>query len=218
MTKSLFIHVPKTGGTSIANTIRGPLFSEQASLNKDKRPCFVEGNATSIIRFSHCRPTMLVEWEVFDRQKLNDWFVFSVIRNPWDRLVSGYHAGIQHPRAGNRALHEANGLTTFDKFARWMLDGNAPYPKRSVMKQGQWVYPQVLWYFVDGKCVIDEILRTESLASDWKKIRSRLGVRSEVHNANSSRHADYRSYYSKSLAVEVGDFYADDCKFGNYTF
>lgn len=220
MSEALFIHVPKTGGTAVANSMRGnPVFSEQAALSHEKRPCFSEANATKIIRFSHCRPAFLVEHEVIGRDQLARWLTFAIMRNPWARLVSGYHAGIQHGSAANRAVYEDNGLGTFEKFARWVLDGEAPYPKRSVMKHGQWVFPQVLWYHVDGACVIDVLLKTESLLDGWSKLSKQLGVSPGLPpGTNASQHGPYQSYYGKQLATDVGEFYKADCEFGNYIF
>lgn len=220
MTEALFVHVPKTGGTAVANSMRGnPAFSEQAALNHEKRSCFSEANATKIIRFSHCRPTFLVECEVIGRDQLVRWLTFAIIRNPWARLVSGYHAGIQSSAAASRAMYEGNGLDSFEKFARWVLDGNAPYPKRSVMKHGQWVFPQVLWYHVDGACVVDVLLKTESLSDGWSKLSKRIGVSPSLPTrVNASRHDPYRSYYDKPLATAVGEFYRADCELGSYSF
>ena len=64
--KTLFIHVPKAGGTSIQQWLFNNCNGKSAKGTYGK----------------HC-PHSLIKEE-------KDWFSFGVVRNPWDRLVSAY--------------------------------------------------------------------------------------------------------------------------------
>jgi hypothetical protein len=68
----LFIHIPKTGGTSISAKLRSSGLNELRTLLQ---------HAT------------LQDWvEKLGKERLKEQFSFCVIRNPWDRMVSWYGA------------------------------------------------------------------------------------------------------------------------------
>jgi hypothetical protein len=61
--KTIFIHIPKTGGTSIYKTLFGKVHRDHISL---------------------------LYFKSYDLKKFNKYFKFCFVRNPYDRLVSSY--------------------------------------------------------------------------------------------------------------------------------
>lgn len=220
MIEALHIHCPKTGGTALRNAMMQDENSDRYGQRNPKLLDAAADNLPRIISFSHWRPAGLIENGYVTRNQLDQWLVFSVLRNPWARLVSGYFAGVQHPRPANRKFFEDMSFTTFDVFAEWAVTSReVPFPRKSGMKEAEWTHPQCLWFVVDGECVIDELMRTETLTQEWEKFRIKLGIESQLHPAsNASRHEHYRTYYTKRLRNLVGDYYADDIAMGNYSF
>lgn len=85
--KILFIHIPKTGGTSIANGLFGD-FSGHA---------------------------YLYEFYIANKIYTKDFYKICVVRNPFDRLVSAYsHLSQKNIRSENRDLLNYFNIKSFD--------------------------------------------------------------------------------------------------------
>lgn len=77
-----FIHIPKTGGTTITNILRNQKGSERV------------GGHDSLRRIND-----------------DNLFIFTFVRNPFTRLVSAFHHGVRdglYPRDFNKFLQQAN--------------------------------------------------------------------------------------------------------------
>ena len=73
--KCIHIHIPKTAGTSITKALHG----------KD----FVLFDTNKKIWRQHA--TALETREHYGKEKWDSYFKFSIVRNPFDRLVSAYN-------------------------------------------------------------------------------------------------------------------------------
>ena len=72
--KVLFIHIPKTAGMSITETLNQSFgLPEYDDVNYEK------------IAEQHY---LLRDLE--EKEALDDYFIFSIVRNPWDRMVSEF--------------------------------------------------------------------------------------------------------------------------------
>lgn len=67
--KCIFVHIPRTGGTSIEAAFEGP-----------------EGKAKSM----HCTAQQMQQ--LAGESIWNEYFKFSFVRNPWDLIITLYHA------------------------------------------------------------------------------------------------------------------------------
>ena len=87
MTPYLFLHIPRTGGTSIASLLPAGRTTDakiDESISNGKRinlDCTSEFTTNKGISFHHAT---LNEYEVSE----NNIFTFAFVRNPWDRIVS----------------------------------------------------------------------------------------------------------------------------------
>jgi len=83
--KFLFLHNPKTGGSSVRTVL------EELDIAAKKRECFLHSNATYS---KACLEKNRKDW--------NDYFKFSIVRNPYSRMVSFYEhmrrIGARHER------------------------------------------------------------------------------------------------------------------------
>jgi hypothetical protein len=195
----IFIHIPKTGGTSIAEPGDGSRGS--GALLK----CLGEHD---YVQPGHIRAVGL-------KSRLQDdwdsYFKFAFVRNPWDRLVSLYHYFLQDQdktgTALGRRIAECRDFPDFcSKMDELELDPH---------------FDQQVSYLVDyeGSLLVDCIGRFETLESDFSSICRRLGLPGiRLPHHRRSRHDEYRAYYDKSSRELVGFRYANDVEALKYIF
>lgn len=164
---------------------------------------------------------------------INFDFIFSIIRNPFDRLVSEYsywemlaHNPSEAQKMKNHTLLCAELIKEFDtflKFVKLKLDKNSQdFPNPYLMQTSQ---SEMLVGF-DKKTISPKIriLNQETLQKDFDKlIRDIAGVESignyktELPNFNSSqRRKDYKTYYDERAIEIVKNFYENDINNFNY--
>lgn len=134
-------------------------------------------------------------------------FCFTLIRNPWDRMVSYYHwlklQTFDHP-----AVTLATALD-FDGFARHpqTLASLRAAPARRYMTDAE------------GTERCDAYLRLEHLADDAQALHGHLGFDLEMGRANASpRDRDWRPYYSADAAAAIADACSEDISRFEYRF
>jgi len=209
--KFLFVHIPKTGGTSMRSALRrlqwrDPLFWPQWL-------CARVDHATGhriAAKLPRHAPAVTAK-EMLPASVFEELFKFAFVRNPWDLQVSSWH----HLRRERPQL--LKGIHSFDAFMRYKLDPARPgqfHLDTSIRLQRDDVVD------LRGEVILDFIGRYERLASDYETIGQRLGVK--LPALPSKRRArdreDYRSYYSDDLAERVGSAFAADIETFGYRF
>jgi hypothetical protein len=189
----VFIHVPKAAGTSIAETVFGR---------------FV-GHFGVVDVLAACPP---------DVQALPR---FSVVRNPWDRVVSAWtfaRAGSGLGGSTTVRIHAARQyrVPAFERFDTFVSEWLAV---RDVERLDGVFRPQSA-YVTDatGELRLDHLGRLEQLAETEAWLSSVLGRKIEFGRANTSSHEHYRSYYTSETRRKVGEIYARDIALFGYEF
>lgn len=211
--RTIFIHVPKTGGTSIEAVL---------GMHGDRGDVGVVPYADQVADREHLYGRQLqhltaerLRAELDDEAVFSSYFKFSVVRNPWDRLVSTC-AWSGRKWARGEMLERGE----FDAFVRrthaaFAACRDAPRPA----PLHPHVVPQVAYLFdAAGRSCVDFIGRTESLARDWHVIRDRLGVDAELPTRMKSAHRPYREYYDAETRDLVAEIYARDIEAFGYRF
>ncbi len=208
----LFVHIAKTGGTSIRNALwyykwtdpyRIPQFlcSRLSALTGHKIGAKFPRHA-KLIAAKEMLPA-----GVFDRV-----FKFGFVRNPWDLQVSSYH----HIR--RERPHLITHIDSFEGFLRWKFDPNRPpqyHADMSIELQSD--------HLIDlhGRRLADFIGRYELLAEDFAEACRRIGIRypglGHARRAN-DRRKDYRPYYNDKTAQLIADHYRQDIEAFGYRF
>lgn len=181
----IFIHINKTGGTSIRNAFGIDGYQHRTA--------------------SQIRALIGVDaWQSL--------FSFSVIRNPWDRLVSIYHWRV---RTNQTFLAEKP-----VPFKEWLWlclsDKDSVYVKNSLM-----LAPQSYWLsdLETGEIIVTELLRFENLRSDFDCLTARLDVSVErLPHEKKTRHAHYLEYFDpEDIELVEAEYRQDIVNFG-YNF
>ncbi len=191
--KALFIHVPKTAGTSVQRS----LFGRE-----------VVGHQT-FRQYELASP----------RRQLTSLFKFAFVRNPWDRLVSAWaflrDGGYNH---WDREWAEKN-LAQFPDFESFVLR----WISRERVENGYGHFRPQVYYLRNGRGRIglDFLGRFENLAQDFKRVGQLLGCPAMLgsHNRTRSRQSSaYRDYYTPRSAEAVAAAYRDDIETFGYEF
>ena len=125
-------------------------------------------------------------------------YKFAFVRNPWDRAVGLYHFILSDES------HAAHQLTKDMSFPEYL----EVYNEKSRSRQTDWTHDA-------DRQLVDFIGRFETLQPDFKKVCQQIGLEGvELPHLNRSKHADYRSYYTRDMreavarsrAFEVSEF------------
>jgi len=190
---AIFVHIPKTAGTSVARALFG----------------------------IGTRHVPLSRFLAVDPEKYARYFKFAFVRNPWDRMHSAYsylaeRVGRHHNEDAQWASAHLEGLSTFEQFITSLDD---PRRRREVMT---WVHfrPQCDWVRIVGRGGMgcDFIGRFESLEGDFEAVRRRLGVDATLPMLRRGRGVPYREVYSRAMVDRVGKWYEEDVSTFGYRF
>ncbi|MEP3637321.1 MAG: sulfotransferase family 2 domain-containing protein [Paracoccaceae bacterium] len=207
--KYLFIHQPKTGGTSMALALEQRAMKDDIMLGDTpkamKRRRRLQDMKTRGRLWKHS--TLQDIDGLVTPNELNDLFVFSLVRNPWDRMVSYYH-WLREQSFAHAAVALARSLE-FEQFA--MHPQTCAALKASPARH----------YLTDitGQERADLFIRIEYLNDDLQMLWEHLGFELEIpHTNKSARRNDFRSYYSPDSQIAVAKAAAEDISRFGYSF
>lgn len=193
--KFIFVHIPKTGGTSVRRALR--IASPQSQ------------HPLAETRTKH-EPLLTLMSRVSENEaaQLNQYYKFAFVRNPWDRVVS-LHAYLlkketQFPINDFRSLDTfINGLYTGISWIR-----NLHSSKRQIE------------FIVNDQAQIsvDFLGRFENLTTDFRFVTNKLGLKARLPHLNRSDHADYRRVLSKISRQQIAEYYRTDIETFGYSF
>jgi hypothetical protein len=206
-----FIHVPKTGGTSVAHALWR--HADHADDHWSSRCLALVGihvNHYAPVRSRRFRPHTPAD---ILRRNLppglyDSLFTFAFVRNPWDLLVSYYHFlrdAEGHDGHASHRRRRAARLPDFDAYVRYEI-------ARGKISQARMVTDR------RGGLLVDYLGRYESLTADFAEICRRIGVAASLGRTNTSARGDYRDYYTPRLAALVRDHFAEDIERFGYDF
>ena len=203
----VFVHAPKTGGTALALALESRAMKDDIMLGDTpkalKRRRKVQGAQTRGRLWKH---STLADIDGLV-PTLDGLFAFTLVRNPWDRMVSYYHwlrdQSFDHPAV---ALAQQ---MVFDDFAQ------APHVRASMRAS------PARHYMTDAAGVerCDAYIRLEAFDQDAAPLWAHLGFALDLPRANASvRGSDYRAYYSDAARTAVAEDCAEDIQRFDYQF
>lgn len=190
----VFVQIPKTGGTSIADLLsHNPMPRGWDVVAKKYR--------------QHFTIPELIENKCLTIEQSDFYFKFAFVRNPWDRLVSEYmyRKRVHSGKAFHISLKEM--LIT-----KWTTRQRHLSIKQHIRPQYEYVYDN------DVQCV-DFVGRFENLQEDFNIICDKIGIpRQQLPHKNITEHKHYTEYYDEETKSIVAKKYRKDIEYFGYEF
>jgi Sulfotransferase family len=200
--RCIFIHIPKTGGSSIEDVI-WPGERTEADLWMGFVSSYCNKYQTGGLQHLLARQIRQeVGVEIFD-----SYFKFTFVRNPWDKAVSQFAS-----MRDRRDLRELIDMASYASFSEYL-----PLTER---------YPHVQWerqveFLRDENraSLVDFVGRFESLEHDARVVFERLGIRcARLPHRNRSKHRHYHRYFDHQSREWIRSRYKEDVEEFGYEF
>lgn len=190
--KCIFVHITKCAGISIATALFGNLGGGH-------------------LRVPHYQL-------IFARQEFEQYYKFTFVRNPWDRLLSAFlFLKKGGANKGDRLWAEEN-LSRFPDFQSFVTG----WVNRKNIHSWKHFVPQYKFVCEPGSQIpsVDFLGRFECLHEDFARVQKRLGNNSSLQHLNktSGSKKDYREYYTEETRNVVADVYQEDIRIFGYDF
>lgn len=205
----IFVHIPKTGGTSMALALEARAMKDDLMLGDTPKALKRRRRLSGVqARGRLWKHSTLADIEgVLSREEIGGMFLFTLVRNPWDRVVSYYHwlrgQGFDHP---------AVGLAKSLEFKPFLAHPTTQAALRGASAES---YMRAS----DGAAYAAHYLRLEHLESDLAPLVAHLGFTPQLQQVNvSDRGSDHRAYYDTDSAALVGELCASDITRFGYRF
>ena len=208
--KWIFIHVPKNGGTTISDVLRPHCDAEGVGPAQYKNPELeVTGKKRDRYYFQHDTAMQTQSKLNAKGYDYNDYFSFSIVRNPWDRMVSIWYFFQKLAKAPNPdftwPVEVIGKCKTFDGLVR---SDYFKLPQLSYVENCE-----------TGDLNVDFVGRLENLREDFKIICEKIGLpRIELSHRNKTKHKHYTEYYDDETRQIVAEKYAKDIEYFGYDF
>ncbi|MCH2200466.1 MAG: sulfotransferase family protein [Fuerstiella sp.] len=202
----LFIHVPKTAGTSIRASLGNyACRPEKLWENRLLSSVGVNVNVIGPWRRKRFRPHCSAQdvQRQLPAQVFEKLFKFAFVRNPWDLLVSLYNF---IPTRPNHRHQKRVAAMSFAEFVDEWTQHPEIFQARRIRDSS-------------GTQLVNFVGFFEDVARDFEVVCNRIGVsRPPLPRNNRSVHADYRDVYTDHLKNMVATRLAEDIEFLGYDF
>ena len=205
----IFVHIPKTGGTSLALALEARAMRDDLMLGDTpkalKRRKKLMGAEARGRLWKH---STLADIEgLVSRDEMREMLCFTLVRNPWDRIVSYYRwlkvQNFEHPAV---ATAKTLGFSDFLR-APAVAGPIKTHPYESYLRAS------------DGRAREALYIRLEHFAEDAAPLMEHLGFELKLPRANASaREDDYHRYFSADDSEVVAELCAEDIEKFNYSF
>lgn len=192
--KIIFIHIPKTAGTSITDLLKDNTTNKKFRYNNHGKLRVLPDILDYHKHSSSSRYEKLLGENLY-----SEYFKFTFVRNPWDRMVSWF----EYARLGRP--YNAT------EFERWidMVEARSDDQMHKFME--------------NGIKKVDFIGRFENLEEDMSFVLKETGLEEEnllnLKKLNqSTRMEDYTRYYTPFLKEKVEKIFEEEIEYFKYRF
>ncbi len=186
--KSIFVHITKTAGTSVALTLFGKL------------------------------PYHYRAWQyrvIYGRRTYREYFKFAYVRNPWDRLYSAFSylkGGGWDDNDKTWALENLSGIENINDFVLKWLTPERLYSHIHFWPQSDFICSK------GNTALIDYLAYFETIENDFTFIAQKIGCERKLAHTNASKRAGYEEVYTPDAIAKVALLYERDIANFGYHF
>ena len=195
----IYVHIPKTGGTSIRKLLVN--LKNNDVLNNDKKKYYyceelkrrkissIHGKARDYLEF--------IEQDLWSKS-----LKFASVRNPWDLMVSSYHWWLQNGNKFNRLKNMYLDISkmNFEEYLKSSYGANMI--NECVGNIEDWFLDK------DKNLILDGLVRLEHFENDFLKLIQKSNKKiynfSDLPKENVTKRKEYQFYYNNhtSLLIE----------------
>lgn len=200
--KFIFTKTVKTAGTSVESYFEKYCMPEGEWVESGPREEYV--SETGIIGYRGAKKPGKTWQGHMSAQRIRDligpetwqdYFKFTVVRNPFDKLVSGYYLFVRQ-----KVIAIDEGLSDIENFRRWIQGGGVINDRDK--------------YLIDGEECVDYFIRYEKLQEGIEEVCNRLSISydpssiPEFKKGIRSHEFTISEFYDEKTARMVEDKYA----------
>ena len=197
--KLVYYPIAKVANTSILSALAASEKDGKAKIYHDRRS------------FPHLRPS----------EEIEDQYIFAIVRNPFDRLVSCYINKYQinwseaekqsiPPYFNDYLFGYLKNVKSFEEFIKKIV-----YIPHRLMDM-HFCLQYLHLYKRGGRCLVDHVGHFEELNEEWDALRERFDLMDLPHYKKSTRDK-WQDYYTEELADLVYKKFRKDFETFGYT-
>lgn len=211
--KFLFVHIPKTAGTSLKLALKPYEVSNPRAFTDDPQMLdFLQSRSQRLKAQGMIFPNHI---QISTIQKLmnlnlNQFSVFTVIRNPWSRLFSLYK---HYQRDSNHPYSKISNEYDFKEFVRFLLLNKTSSPHIDSLPQ--------IHYLLNRKqrIGVNYLLKLEELVPALTILCGKLGIEIELPTANVSiQKFSYLDECDEETIQLISEYEKDIINLGKYVY
>jgi len=193
--KFVYIHIPKTAGTSIQKALVPFVNKKERGIRKHR-----DLGYTDHVRASHVKET-------------NKRFTFTFVRNPWEWAQSLYHYSIQYGTGRSwgtqirRYKKMGLGRWVDGELETWIRANTKWHSPNNIYQQSTWISPNV-----------DFVGKFENLQADFKYVCDHLGLKATLPHDMKSKHPHYSVEYTPEAIAKIEELFPKDIAKYKYKF
>lgn len=201
--KVIFIHIPKCAGTSIEKFLGMATPKQFFSYRPIKELNIPAYNADTLER----RPQHLTALQlrnILPTNIFNDYYKFTVVRNPYQRLLSEYC--YIHDTPTEKTAEFRN--ISFDSF----VDKVLALDKADKLVKFDGHLDRQVDYILDekGDVMVDAIFKFESIDDCTRELQARTGIMAELPHSRATSLIDAKREISTETKEKIYEYYKDD--------
>jgi len=184
---SVFIHIPKCAGSSIKEMLQ-------------------DLNESSDIHSKLKDDIQILKNKQIDIKR---YLIFTVLRNPWDRMVSCYFFYRDIIKRNGKIANKAKKLD-FKDWVSYIYENQ---------KSFSFIHDNCLDYLTyKNKVMVDYIINFHNFSEDIDELKNILHLKLPTLHVNYSKHAFYKYYYSEKEIEIISKIYKRDIDYFNFDF